>query len=236
LTTVNSTEFHDWGPEPEVEPAFFAARRHQLVRVLEVEGIRDPRVLAVLREVPRHLFVPAAYRDAAYENRALSIGEGQTISQPFVVAMMTEALALSGREKVLEVGTGSGYQAAVLSRLADWVHTIERSDVLHREAAERLKSLGVQNVTCHLGDGTRGLEAEAPFDAIVVTAASPQIPEPLRSELAPGGRLVIPVGDRNGQTLLRLWRRASGDEVEEICGVVFVPLVGEFGWTDGEPA
>ena len=180
--------------------------------------------------VPRHLFVPAELVDRAYENRALPIGFSQTISQPLVVALMTDALGLEGGEKVLEVGTGSGYQAAVLAELAREVHTIERSEPLHQIASHRLRSLGYGNLVCYLGDGSQGLAEEAPFDAICITAGTPEIPEPLRSQLAEGGRLVVPVGARKRQALRRVTRTGGKDVVEDISPVVFVPLIGEHGW------
>jgi protein-L-isoaspartate(D-aspartate) O-methyltransferase len=210
----------------------YAALRAAMVEwQLRQRGIRDPRVLDALREVPRHEFVPPLLIAQAYDDCPLPIGEGQTISQPFMVAAMTEALALAGHERVLEVGTGSGYQAALLSRLAREVHTIERSVLLAGEARARLARLGCHNVTVHTGDGTLGLPQHAPYDAIVVTAAAPRLPAPLLEQLADGGRLVIPVGDAQQQECL-LVRKASGRTAQitlHYCR--FVPLVGRHGWS-----
>jgi protein-L-isoaspartate(D-aspartate) O-methyltransferase len=219
---------------PATEPAtgeFAALRRAMVEDQIRRRGITTPRVLDALLAVPRHEFVPEPYRNAAYTDNPLPIGEGQTISQPFMVAAMTEALALAGHERVLEVGTGSGYQAALLSRLAREVHTIERSVLLAGEARARLARLGCHNVTVHTGDGTLGLPQHAPYDAIVVTAAAPRLPAPLLEQLADGGRLVIPVGDAQQQECL-LVRKASGRTAQitlHYCR--FVPLVGRHGWS-----
>jgi protein-L-isoaspartate(D-aspartate) O-methyltransferase len=205
-------------------------RRGRLVQTLASEGIRDQKVLEAIRRVPRHLFVPRHIEKHAYDNRALPIGEGQTISQPLVVALMTEALELRGDEKVLEVGTGSGYQAAVLSLLAAEVHTVERLETLRATAREHLDRFGCTNVTCHVGDGTCGLPAEAPFDAICVTAAAPGVPPPLKEQLKIGGRLAIPVGGTGGQVLRCATRTAEGLEHQDVATVIFVPLIGAHGW------
>ncbi len=194
-------------------------------------GIRDPRVLDAMARVPRHLFVPAEAVPLAYADRALPIGHGQTISQPYMVAVMTEALALSGRERVLEVGTGSGYQAAILAELARDVVTIERRPELAEAARTRLASLGYKNITVVVADGTAG-EAGIPYDAILVTAGAPRVPESLKAQLAEGGRLVIPIGSY-GQQDLTVVARTGGvfvESVHESC--VFVPLVGREGWPD----
>ena len=194
-------------------------------------GIRDPRVLDAMARVPRHLFVPAEAVPLAYADRALPIGHGQTISQPYMVAVMTEALALSGRERVLEVGTGSGYQAAILAELARDVVTIERRPELAEAARTRLASLGYKNITVVVADGTAG-EADVPYDAILVTAGGPRVPESLKAQLADGGRLVIPIGTY-GQQDLTVVARTGGvfiESVHESC--VFVPLVGREGWPD----
>ncbi len=197
---------------------------------IAARGINDPRVLAAMRQVPRHLFVPNAYREEAYGDHPLPIGEGQTISQPFIVAYMTALLGLQGDEKVLEIGTGSGYQAAVLAHLAREVHTVERLPQLAAQARARLEALGLDNVHVHVGDGTLGLPEHAPYDAILVTAAAPEVPAPLLAQLAEGGRLVAPVGDRGYQHLER-WTRRHGRLHREILeAVAFVPLVGEHGW------
>jgi protein-L-isoaspartate(D-aspartate) O-methyltransferase len=205
--------------------------RRRLAARLAAAGIRDPRVLAALEEVPRHLLVPEALRAQAYRDAALPIGEGQTISAPSIVAAMTEALELRGGESVLEVGTGSGYQAAVLSRLAARVVTIERRPGLAARARSALDALGVANVIVHLGDGSRGRPADGPYDAIVVTASAPDVPAPLLGQLAPGGRLVAPCGERAQQVLVRVRRSEEGAlEREELGPCRFVDLVGDHGW------
>ena len=211
-----------------------AARRDAMVRSqIERRGVDDARVLAALRGVRRELFVPPHLADAAYEDRALPIGSDQTISQPYMVALMTQALALSPDTRVLEVGTGSGYQAAVLSQLAREVITIERRPELADQARTRLAALGRVNVQVVVGDGTAGYPRAAPYDAILVTAGAPRVPEPLTAQLADGGRLVIPVGGPREQDLITIERRA--DRLVQMSGgpCVFVPLVGQFGW-DGD--
>lgn len=207
-----------------------AELRHAMVRdQIFARGIREARVLEAMRAVPRHFFVPGENAVAAYEDRPLPIAEGQTISQPFMVAAMTAALELAGSERVLEIGTGSGYQAAILSLLAREVHTIESHANLAREAEERLAQLGRANVQVHTGDGTLGWSDAAPYDAILVTAASPAVPPPLVAQLAVGGRLVIPVGDAQQQELWRLRAGSEGPpEILHYCR--FVPLVGRHGW------
>ena len=196
-------------------------------------GVRDPEVLRAMGRVPRHLFVDAALRGRASGDSALPIGHGQTISQPLMVATMTEALALTGGEKVLEIGTGSGYQTAVLAEIAERVFSVERIAPLYRRARELLDRLGYHRVVLRHGDGTLGWPDHAPYDAIVVTAGAPHVPEALLGQLVPGGRLLIPVGDRRVQRLLRLTRREGGDAREELCGCVFVDLVGADGWSAG---
>lgn len=196
-------------------------------------GITDPKVIDAFMGVERHRFVPEALAEAAYADHPLPIGFGQTISQPYMVALMTQALRLTGGEKVLEVGTGSGYQAAILSRLSRAVCTVERDPTLLRTAEKVLGEQGCVNIKFKLGDGTNGWPEEAPFDAIVVTAAAPFVPEPLRDELAEGGRMAIPVGDLFGQTLIIVEKRNGGYRQETICGCVFVPLIGEHGWRKG---
>jgi protein-L-isoaspartate(D-aspartate) O-methyltransferase len=193
--------------------------------------IRDPRVLEAFRSVERHRFVGEALQREAYADHPLPIGDGQTISQPYMVALMTQCLELEGDERVLEIGTGCGFQAAILSRLAAEVYTIERIASLSKKAEALLGGLGYTNVRFSVGDGTRGLPESAPYDGIVVTAGSPGIPEPLLEQLAEGGRLVIPVGGRWSQELLVV-RRDRGRFVQRrICGCIFVPLVGTHGWT-----
>jgi protein-L-isoaspartate(D-aspartate) O-methyltransferase len=206
----------------------FAAAREQMVRrQLAARGVRDPRVLDAMGRVPRHELVPPELRDEAYEDRPLPIGHGQTISQPYVVAAMSEALRLEGGERVLEVGTGSGYQAAVLGLLAREVYTIEIVAPLAERAAQDLERLGYANVHVRQGDGYRGWPEHAPFDAIMVTAAPDHVPQPLLDQLALGGRLVLPVGDTLGQELVLVTRGPEGFERKELLPVRFVPMTGE---------
>lgn len=193
-------------------------------------GIRDRRVLDAMRKVPRHLFVPEFIRHSAYDDMALPIGDDQTISQPYMVAVMTELLELKGFEKVLEVGTGSGYQAAILAELAGEVYTIERFSALADMARKRLTNIGYENVYVMVGDGTKGLEEKAPFDRIIITAAAPDIPDPLINQLTEGGIIVAPVGERFSQILIK-GKKDKGVLVREYhTPCVFVPLVGEHGW------
>ena len=209
-----------------------ARRRLALVDELRALGIADERVLAAIERVPRHRFVPPERADEAYANHALGIGRGQTISQPFVVATMSAALQLSSADRVLEIGTGSGYQAAVLAELAGSVDTIERDEELFVRARRILDELGYSAVRSHLGDGSEGLPSAAPFDAICVTAAAPRVPRPLIEQLAPGGRLVLPVGKRRTQVLTRIVQTAAGLRREELERVVFVPLRGVHGFPE----
>jgi protein-L-isoaspartate(D-aspartate) O-methyltransferase len=212
------------------------ARRRMVESQLLAGGVRDPEVLRAMGRVPRHLFVDEALRDRAYGDHALPIGYGQTISQPLMVATMTEALALAGGEKVLEIGTGSGYQTAVLAEIADRVFSVERVAPLYRRSRELLDRLAHHRVVLRHGDGTLGWADHAPYDAIIVTAGAPHVPEALRAQLTPGGRLVIPVGDRSVQSLVRITRREEGDLREDLGGCVFVDLVGEDGWPREQPA
>jgi protein-L-isoaspartate(D-aspartate) O-methyltransferase len=208
-----------------------AAREHMLRRHLEGRGIRDRRVLAAMAKVPRERFVQAKFRDSAYADQALGIACGQTISQPYIVALMTQALDLTGRERVLEVGTGSGYQAAVLAELAREVFSIERHETLSQRAGKILADLGYGNVTLAVGDGTLGWPSGAPYDRIVVTAAAARVPPALLEQLGEGGILVIPLGSHE-QQMLRVVRKAGGGLAEQdLCACRFVPLVGEEGWT-----
>ncbi len=209
----------------------FASERCAMIDLLVQRGIRDRRVLDAMAQVPRHAFVPENERSLAYSDQALPIGEGQTISQPYMVALMVEALQLDPTDRVLEIGAGSGYAAAVLSRIVAKVHTVECREALAERAAVLLKTLGYANVTVHVGDGAQGLPDYAPFDAILVSAASPWVPAPLREQLASSGRLVIPVGGRQAQILLRLRREGDTLRTERLCDVRFVPLIGAHAWT-----
>ncbi len=204
-------------------------------RQIAARGVKDERVLRVMREVPRHLFVPADQASQAYDDHPLPIGSGQTISQPYVVAFMTEQLRLTGTERVLEIGTGSGYQAAVLSRLAGKVFSIEIRPELSAEATERLNAVGAANVEIRTADGFYGWPEEAPFDGIVVTAAPETVPEPLLAQLAPGGRMVIPVGGFY-QELKVIERTPDGFRERSVLPVRFVPFVGEAERLRGDPA
>ncbi|HEY5593825.1 MAG TPA: protein-L-isoaspartate(D-aspartate) O-methyltransferase [Nitrospiria bacterium] len=206
------------------------ARLKMVDEQLVARGIKDPRVLSAMGRVPRHLFVEEALRDRAYGDHALPIGERQTISQPYMVALMTESLALKGSERVLEVGTGSGYQTAVLAELAARVYSIERIAGLADRARRLIASLDYRNVTIKVFDGTYGWKEQAPFDAVLVTAGSPDVPAPLTEQLKEGGRMIIPVGDRTTQVLKKVTRTATGIEVSSMTGCVFVPLIGGHGW------
>lgn len=207
----------------------YEAEREAMVRYqIEARGIKDSRVLKAMRKVPRHLFVPLEYRDAAYEDRPLPIGEGQTISQPYIVALMTESLRLTGRERVLEIGTGSGYQAAVLAELAQEVYTVEIVPSLAIRARELLERLGYKNVHVRSADGFFGWPEAAPFDAVILTCAAPRVPEKLLEQLKDGGRMVLPLGDDPFfQSLVLITKTAEGIEQSPITGVVFVPMTGE---------
>ena len=208
----------------------YGGYRSRLVETLQQKGIRDLAVLRAVGTVPRHLFVPESVRHRAYDDVALPIGGSQTISQPWVQARYLELAALTGRERVLEVGAGSGYQTALLALLADSVFAVERIASLAQGARAALEAAGIRNVTVLVGDGTLGWRPFAPYDAILVAAASPEIPAPLLDQLAPGGRLIIPLGDRHNQVLTLAQR--VGDEVRTstVADVRFVPLLGEFGF------
>src|SRR3989449_515235 len=212
----------------------FAGYRARLVEALRAKGIGDLAVLKAFAETPRHLFVPEAVRHRAYEDAALPIGIGQTISQPFTQARYLETLSLKGKERVLEIGTGSGYQTALLAALADQVFTIERVRPLAEAAQAALRAAGVSNVSVLVGDGTLGWSAYAPYHAILVAAGGPEIPPPLIEQLAPGGRMIIPLGAKGGgaQTLTLVRRAAEGGEIRStpIGEARFVPLVGEHGF------
>lgn len=209
---------------------FDKLRAEMVNEQLASRGIIDKRVLDSFRKVPRHLFVPENIRASAYDDCALPIGSGQTISQPYMVAVMTEKLELKGQEKVLEVGTGSGYQAAILCELAGSVISIERIKTLSDQAEKLLKDMDYNNIKFVVGDGTEGHKPEAPYDGIIVTAACPAPPPPLIDQLAEGGRLVLPVGDRYLQTLTIIRKIKGKIETESSIGCMFVPLIGKFGF------
>lgn len=211
----------------------FSAAREQMVRQqLAGRGITNPRLLEAMREVPRELFVPPEHREQAYDDGPLPIGNGQTISQPYIVALMTELLELAGAETVLEVGTGSGYQTAVLARLAGRVFSLDTHAELTAAAREKLAQLGIENVEIMAGDGSLGWPERAPFDAILVTAAAPMMPMPLTQQLRPPGRIVIPVGSRKDQNLERWQCRGQAWHIEKLAPVRFVPLIGQCGWSE----
>jgi protein-L-isoaspartate(D-aspartate) O-methyltransferase len=211
----------------------YASQRQQMVEILIQRGIKDPRVLDAFRKVPRHLFLDEALRPQGYGDYPLPIGEKQTISQPYMVAIMTEALQLTGSERVLEIGTGSGYQAAILAELAERVFTIERVPALAKRARKVLDQLRYTNVVVRIGDGTEGWRDEAPFEAIVVTAAAPEAPDPLMKQLAVGGRMVMPIGHEHTQELM-VYIKEDEDRYREenYGGCRFVKLIGEHGWTE----
>lgn len=198
---------------------------------IAARGIRDPRVMSAMKEIPRHLFVPQPYDKSAYEDCPLPIGNGQTISQPYIVALMTELLTLQPTDNVLEIGTGCGYQAALLAALVRQVTTIERIPEVAGLARENLTRIGIKNVDVIIGDGTLGYPQKAPYDGIIITAATPSVPIPLVKQLAEGGRLVAPVGARDIQELIRLIKKDGSITEEDHGGVRFVPLIGECGWS-----
>jgi protein-L-isoaspartate(D-aspartate) O-methyltransferase len=207
-----------------------AARDQMVETQIEARGIRDERVLSAMRRVPRHIFVPEKARAAAYGDYPLPIGHGQTISQPYIVAMMTTLLQINPDDRVLEIGAGSGYQAAILGTLAKEVISIERIPEVALLAQENLSVSGISNVRVIVGDGTLGYPDGAPYDGVLITASTPSVPPPLLDQLVEGGRLVAPVGSRDLQELIRLIRKGSDITREFFGGVVFVPLVGEHGW------
>ena len=205
------------------------AREQMIKRQIIGRGIKNPRLLEALQTVPRHLFVPKRERGHAYADSPLPIGEGQTISQPYIVAYMTELLNLQGDETVLEIGTGSGYQAAILGELAAEIHTIERHEKLARTAQKLLEQLGYHNIHVHQGDGTLGLPEFAPYAAVMVTAAAPTVPRPLLEQLEDGGKLLMPVGERFAQ-VLEIWQRQGENfTTHKVAPVTFVPLLGKYG-------
>jgi protein-L-isoaspartate(D-aspartate) O-methyltransferase len=216
------------------EKEFYTKERLRMVeRQLAARDIKDKQVLEAFRMVPRHQFVPQESRHLAYANGPLPISQSQTISQPYIVALMTQLLELEGDEVVLEIGTGSGYQAAILAHLASEVHTIERHQELAKSATNIMSALGYNNIHVHTGDGTLGWPDSAPYDGIIVTAAAPSVPRPLLKQLKEGGRVVIPVGGRGAQ-FLECWQRKGSDfKCDQIAPVAFVPLIGEHGWEEG---
>jgi protein-L-isoaspartate(D-aspartate) O-methyltransferase len=216
----------------DAEPDYDRERAEMVDRQLAQRGIRSPAVLDAMRKIPRQLFVPEAYRSLAYQDGPLAIGEDQTISQPYIVGLMTEVLEVQKSDRVLEIGTGSGYQAAVLAELAAVVYTVEQHPALAEGARKALARAGVENVRIFIGDGSAGLKGHAPYDGILVAAAAPRIPRALLEQLSEGGRLVLPVGGRQGQQL-QLVRR-SGDRFsrKKLVPVAFVPLRGSRGWTE----
>ena len=212
------------------EDEFRIARKRMVEEQIAARGVLNPRLLAVMESVPRHLFVPADDLPWAYADGPMPIGHGQTISQPYIVALMTELLQVESTDRILEVGTGSGYQAAVLGQMATEVHTVEVIPELATQAARTLTDLGYANVHVHAGDGSLGWSQAAPYDGILVAAAAPSAPQPLLDQLAEGGRLVIPVGSRGFQQL-EVWKRAGQEFERQVnLAVAFVPLRGEHGW------
>jgi protein-L-isoaspartate(D-aspartate) O-methyltransferase len=212
------------------EERYTRQRERMVASQIEARQIRDPRLLAAMRKIPRHKFIPPGRRNIAYDDRPVLIGNHQTISQPYIVALMTDLLKLEGDERVLEIGTGSGYQAAILREMCAQVYTVERHKPLADQAAHTLKELGIENITILHGDGSCGWPEKALFDAIMVTAAAPSVPDPLKNQLEIGGRLVIPVG-LPGMQNLQLWRREEdGFQQTLIVPVSFVPLRGAFGF------
>ncbi len=211
---------------------YTALRNRMVEQQLIPRGISNERVLEAFRTVERHVFIPAELRDSAYEDHPLPIGEGQTISQPYMVALMTQCLDLKGDEKILEIGTGSGYQAAILATIVKEVYSVERVELLAKRAESALKKLGYNNVKIKVGDGTLGWKEYAPYDGIIVTAAAPKIPDTYMEQLSVGGKLVIPAGEMYSQVLTVVEKKTDGIRAREICGCVFVPLLGKEGWKE----
>ena len=219
------------GTVGKTSDGFEILRGRMVERLQEHYQIQDEKILDVMNRLPRHFFVPEAFKHQAYKDNALPISSNQTISQPFIVARMTELLELTPKSRILEIGAGSGYQTAVLASLAGKVFAIERLPNLAKEAQERLQKLGFHNVTLRCADGTNGWEVYAPFDGILVAAGSPDLPQPLLQQLKIGGKLVIPIGqDAKTQTLIRITRTAKGFQTEDFGACSFVPLIGEHGW------
>ncbi len=211
----------------------FQILRNRMVKEqLISRGITDEKVLEAFRKVPRHKFISARHLASAYDDHPLPISEGQTISQPYIVALMSECLALTGNERILEIGAGSGYQAAILAELAGEVYTVERIPTLAEDAQQILKKLGYRNVNVKCGDGTLGWKEFSPYQGIIVTAGAPQIPEPLIEQLDEGGRIVIPLGESFSQMLTLIEKKEGKIFQSSVCGCVFVPLIGKYGWRD----
>lgn len=209
---------------------FVQKQKEMIENQLKSRGIKDEKVLNAMVCVPRHFFVEHALEERAYEDYPLPIGEGQTISQPYMVALMTESLQLDGSEKVLEIGTGSGYQTAVLAEIVEQVYTIERIERLAKRARKILEELGYKNIISKVGDGTLGWEEFAPYDSILITAGSPEVPEKLFIQLKEGGKMVIPLGDSHSQVLTLVEKKKGKEITTPICGCTFVPLIGRYGW------
>lgn len=222
------------GRGSEVPPEFSDALKRMVDVQIGGRGVRDQLVLEAMRKVPREAFVESGFAEFAYEDTALPIGEGQSISQPYIVALMIEAAEVKRGSNVLEIGAGSGYAAAVMSRIADRVHTIERRSAIAETARRRFKELGYQNIELRVGDGTKGWPEAAPFDSILVAAGGPQVPEALKEQLAVGGHLIIPIGhEARRQTLLKITRKSKTEyEQDDLGAVAFVPLIGEQGWSE----
>ena len=219
-------------PSPSHDDDFPTLRNRMVEEQLKSRGISDDAVLRAMAQVPREVFVPHEYRHEAYKDGPLPIGSGQTISQPYIVALMTQLLGLRPQERVLEIGTGSGYQTAVLHAITPHVYTVERISSLAKQAQRILGSIGCTSVEIRIGDGSLGWNEESPFDAIIVTSAAPDIPEPLKNQLADKGRLVIPAGSRMHQTLYCVQRTHGTYSTTTHSGCVFVPLIGTFGWNE----
>lgn len=211
---------------------FHRAREHMVRHQIQARGVSDARVIAAMLEIPRHLFVGKANQGRAYDDCPLPIGFGQTISQPYMVAIMTQLLRLTGTEKVLELGTGSGYQSAILARLGRFVYTVERIPKLAEIARKNAAACGIENIFFIVADGTRGWPEEQPYDAIMVTAGAPDVPDPLLEQLADGGRLIVPVGDRFSQTLKVVEKSRGSIKTSSCVDCRFVDLIGEYGWPD----
>lgn len=209
---------------------FVILRKRMVQEQLIPRGIRDPRVLEVFSKVERHRFIPEEFRKSSYADYPVPIGEGQTISQPFIVALMTQSLRVSPEDKILEIGTGSGYQAAVLAELAKEVYSVERIESLAKKAEGLFKDLGCANIRTKVDDGTLGWKERAPFNKIIITAASPRIPLPLTEQLAESGVLILPLGESFSQVLTTVEKKGKQLQHQQICGCVFVPLVGKYGW------